>query len=175
MNPVFYDIEASGLDGYPIEVGWAWYDAESRTVVSEAHLIKPPVEWNIAATWDEHAESLHGISLQQLAAEGESAAAVAKHMNNVLAKRTIYATSPLDQAWLEQIFKAANIQPLFTVGDIGADILIGQQSRKLLRTQRELQQIIHSAETTAPHIHRAGPDARHLATLWRGVMHGVAA
>jgi hypothetical protein len=37
-TPVFYDCEASDLEGYPIEVGWAFTDLGSGALVSESHL-----------------------------------------------------------------------------------------------------------------------------------------
>ena len=54
--PVFYDCEASDVEGYPIEIGWAFLDPEARTVVSESHLIRPPDDWPIKESWDRAAE-----------------------------------------------------------------------------------------------------------------------
>jgi hypothetical protein len=45
--PVFYDIEASSLDGFPIEIGWARADLASGTILSEGHLIRPPPDWAV--------------------------------------------------------------------------------------------------------------------------------
>ena len=56
MNPVFYDCEATGPSGYPIEVGWAYID-ELGALISESHLIRPPAEWDIKSVWDEQAEA----------------------------------------------------------------------------------------------------------------------
>jgi hypothetical protein len=51
-TPVFYDCEASDLEGYPIEVGWAFTDPATGALVSESHLIKPPAEWPVKESWD---------------------------------------------------------------------------------------------------------------------------
>lgn len=64
--PVFYDCEASDMEGYPIEIGWAFTDAATGVVVSESHLIKPPGDWPFEESWDPAAERLHGITLAQL-------------------------------------------------------------------------------------------------------------
>jgi hypothetical protein len=58
-SPVFYDFEASALDGCPIEIGWAWFDGTS--VRAESHLILPDPIWQIESSWDNRAQELHGI------------------------------------------------------------------------------------------------------------------
>ena len=55
--PVFYDFEASSLDGFPIEIGWARADLASGTILSEGHLIRPPAAWDVRGTWDSSAAS----------------------------------------------------------------------------------------------------------------------
>jgi hypothetical protein len=50
--PVFYDCEASGLEGYPIEIGWAFAEPRTGAVVSESCLIKRSAEWLIEESWD---------------------------------------------------------------------------------------------------------------------------
>lgn len=173
MNPVFYDIEASGFDGYPIEVGWAWWDAAKHDICSEAHLIKPDAVWEIDQTWDQRAEELHGISLRQLEQEGEPTLKIAQRMNAALAGRDLYATSPYDETWLNHLFDSAGLETAFTLHQTSADILIMQQARKLRHDQVALQNIMHQAAEAAPHTHRAEADARHLAVLWQGVMSGI--
>ena len=84
QKPVFYDFEASGLDGYPIEVGWAFVDEQKR-IVSGSRLILPDPKWNLAAKWDPGAEEIHGISLQHLMEKGIATRPVAEQLNAVLA------------------------------------------------------------------------------------------
>jgi hypothetical protein len=50
--PVFYDCEASGLEGHPIEIGWAFAEPRTGAVVSEICLIKRSAEWLIEESWD---------------------------------------------------------------------------------------------------------------------------
>ena len=61
-NPVFYDCEASGIEGFPIEVGWALVVRPTRSIHSEAHLIRPAPSWDVQGAWDPKAEALHGIT-----------------------------------------------------------------------------------------------------------------
>ena len=44
-TPVFYDCEASDVEGYPIEIGWAGADPKTGDVVSGSHLIRPLEDW----------------------------------------------------------------------------------------------------------------------------------
>ncbi len=170
MMPVFYDIEASGFDGYPIEVGWAWWDAESKSIHSESHLIKPDTAWEIDLTWDRRAEELHGISLRQLDQEGAPTLKVAQRMNAALEDRDLYATSPYDEAWLNQLFDSAGLDMQFTLHQTSADLLIMQQANKMRLDRAAVCDILHQAAQTSPHTHRAEADARHLATQWQGIM-----
>jgi hypothetical protein len=68
--PVFYDCQASALEGFPIKIGWAYVGAPSDAIVSESHLVQPPPVWPIETWWDPDAERLHRITLRQLRAEG---------------------------------------------------------------------------------------------------------
>ena len=68
--PVFYDCEASCIGGLPIEIGWAFIDTSTGEIQSESHLVKPPLHWDMQPGWDPDAEKLHGISLEQLHAQG---------------------------------------------------------------------------------------------------------
>lgn len=109
--PVFYDCEASALSGAPIEVGWAFVEADTGLIISEAHLIRPPSDWAIEDSWDPEAEALHGILLDLLQAQGRPAWEVAKRMNAALRGGELLSDSPHDEAWLMQLFdEAGSIQ-----------------------------------------------------------------
>lgn len=166
MNPVFYDIEASGLDGYPIEVGWAFLDEATGKLCSEAYLIKPDASWDIISAWDSNAEALHGITLGQLQKSGLSAFQVATNMNRSCADRELFADSPLDEGWLQQLFDAAGIDQNFTVRRTSADTMINQQASKLQINRTTLLRLEEIANTLAPRTHRAEADANNLAAWW---------
>jgi hypothetical protein len=64
MRYIVIDIEASGFDGFPIEVGWCDQDGNC-----ESHLIRPAWDWT---NWDIRAERIHGITRELLMAQGEA-------------------------------------------------------------------------------------------------------
>ncbi len=100
---VFLDIEASGLQPgcFPIEVGYVHaHDLTARSV-----LVRPEVSWLEDGIWDEVAEELHGVSLDQLAREGESADSVAAMLNTALVGKAVFSDAPgFDRHWLEMLF-----------------------------------------------------------------------
>jgi hypothetical protein len=126
VEPVFYDCEASDVEGYPIEIGWAFTDPKTGAVVSESHLIRPPAEWPVKESWDRVAERLHGITLLQLSREGRPAWEVARRMNAVLIERELFSDTLQDEAWLRLLFDAAGLDPAFTVRRTDARVLISR-------------------------------------------------
>jgi hypothetical protein len=160
--PVFYDIEASSLEGFPIEIGWARADLASGTIVSEAHLIRPPPDWDLRATWDESAACRHRIGLDELWRLGRPAVEIARRMNESLAGSELFADSPFDEPWLRQLFDAAGIEAEFTVRGTDPSVLIaalaGDRAAYLEAKRKALR--------IAPPNHRAEADARHWAVLW---------
>ena len=106
--PVFYDCEASCIGGLPIEIGWAFIDTSRGEIQSESHLLKPPLHWDMQSVWDPDAEKLHGISLEQLNAQGRPPFEVARRMNEVLSGRELFSDAPADdERWLRIIFDEA--------------------------------------------------------------------
>src|SRR5437868_2853186 len=92
--PVFYDVEASSLNGFPIEIGWARADLASGKVLSEAHLIRPPADWDVRGTWDSSAASRHRIALDELWRVGRPVLEIARRMNDTLGGSELFADSP---------------------------------------------------------------------------------
>ena len=100
----FLDFEASSLGkyGYPIEVAWVFASGEE-----ESHLIRPDASW---IDWDPKAEAVHGISREQLRAEGMPLDHVAQRMISVLTGYTLYATAPSwDGKWLSKLLRKAGL------------------------------------------------------------------
>lgn len=101
---VFLDFEASSLaeQGYPVEVAWVFQDGRS-----ESHLIKPAPSWT---DWDEKAETIHGISREKLAREGEAHEIVASRMVEVLNGHDLFASAPSwDGKWLSVLLRGAGL------------------------------------------------------------------
>jgi len=167
-SPVFYDCEASSLDGFVIEVGWAYARPDDGQIISASHLVRPLAEWQIATVWDENAEALHGISLAEISARGIPVRDIANAMNGGLAGRELYSDSPFDEAWLSQIFEGAGIEPSFVVRQTSADTLLEKAvaDRKFDRSRYRMA--VDEAEQIRRH--RAEADARMWAQLWRRVV-----
>jgi hypothetical protein len=160
--PVFYDIEASSLNGYPIEIGWARADLASGTIMSEGHLIRPPPDWDVRETWDPSAAARHRITLDELTRSGRPVLEIAHRMNDSLRGSELFADSPFDEAWLEQLFDAAGIDAEFFVRRTDPGVLISG----LANHRPHYANAKRKALRIAPPNHRAEADARHWAVLW---------
>jgi hypothetical protein len=168
--PVFYDIEASSLDGFPIEIGWAYADAVGSEIHSESCLIRPPAEWDVRGSWDSSAAALHRITIPDLERDGRPVFEIARRMNEVLHGRELFADSPFDEPWLNQTFEAAGIDPEFTLRRTDPGVLIERAAGDRAKYVAARRQALRVA---AP-AHRAEADARHWATLW-AIVAGVSA
>ena len=130
--PVFYDCEASCIGGLPIEIGWASIDTSTGEIQSESHLVKPPLHWDMQPVWDPDAEKLHGISLEQLLAQGRPPFKVARRMNEVLTGGELFSDAPADdERWLRIIFDEAGLDPAFTIRRTYAHMLIARLAAEL--------------------------------------------
>jgi hypothetical protein len=165
-SPVFYDIEASSLEGFPIEIGWAQADAALGTIMSEGYLIRPPPDWDIPGTWDPGAAARHRISIDDLWRKGRPVLEIARRMNQTLAGAELFADSSFDETWLHQLLEAAGIDPDFSVRRTDPAVLIG----RLAVDRATYVAAKRNALRDAPQIHRAEADARHWAVVWQTVM-----
>jgi len=166
MNPVFYDCEASSLDnGYPIEIGWAWFDEAADSIQSEGHLIRPPADWISELTWDEQSESVHGIARRDLA-NGSPPFRIAQRMNDVLSGCEIFSDSTADEFWLRQLFEAGGKDPAFVIRRTDARVLFRQLASAIGMDDDAFREAAEQALRIAPILHRAEADARHLAVFW---------
>jgi hypothetical protein len=94
------DFEASGIhpDSYPIELGMM------NMATGEVHefLIRPKDTWTY---WDANAELIHGISQEQLLAEGLPVSEVATQVRLLLNDAPAYSdASDYDGFWMECLF-----------------------------------------------------------------------
>ena len=100
----FIDFEASSLGrhGYPIEVAWVFEDGDS-----ESFLISPIGRWT---GWDAAAEAIHGISREQLVAEGVAADIVARRLVEALQGHQVLAGAPSwDGKWLSLLLRSGGL------------------------------------------------------------------
>ena len=160
--PVFYDIEASSLDGFPIEIGWARADLAMGAILSEGHLVRPPPDWDVRGTWDPSAASRHRIVFDELWRTGRAVLEIARRMNESLGGSELFADSPFDEAWLQQLFDAAGTDIEFSVRRTDPAVLIGALAGDRATYAAAKRQALR----IAPPNHRAEADARHWAALW---------
>lgn len=157
------DVEASALGrgSYPIEVGVAWLDGRVMS-----WLIRPTAEWLERGVWDPAAEVLHGISLEQMAAEGRPAAEVAEGVMAALSGQLPYSDAVgADDAWLASLMAVTGhsyprLEPL---DDLLREVTTGSDKDRAA----EVEQAMTEASARWPRRHRAGDDAARLAETVR--------
>lgn len=145
--PIILDIEASGFGSgsYPIEVGVAMPNGYFYV-----WLIKPVEEWT---HWQDSAQQIHGISREQLDAEGQSPRAIANELNELLAGQTVYSDGwGVDRTWLALLFHEAGVLQGFKLDSIYG--LLNENEMERWGQQRE-----EVLQITGMIPHRAGTDA----------------
>lgn len=159
------DFEASCLPSFgrsfPIEVGVC--DVEDGRIWS--WLIRPPPLW-LDWGWDPQAEDKHGISREQLLAEGVDAAIVFDYLAELGPQSRMMSDSVLDQMWLDTLAEAVGRPSPFVIENVRdaydevtpAGPYIGWSD------VREAEVVAHRRYPT---LHRAGPDAQRLAETIR--------
>ena len=146
-TPIILDIEASGFGSgsYPIEIGVAMPDGALHV-----WLIKPMEDWT---HWQESAESVHGISRDQLLAEGQCSRLVADELNELLEGKTVYSDGwGVDRTWLALMFYEAHVLQGFKL-----DSIYGLLTESELDRWGEQRDEVLRLTGMVPH--RAGTDA----------------
>ncbi len=155
---MFLDVEASGLGptSFSIEVGWAWLDGASGAL-----LIRPASDWDLDS-WDEDAEALHGISLDQLRRDGHDPRDVAEHLNMMVLLEgdevtAVSDAADYDQRWLDPLYLQTPSPQAFRLVD-----------DRYLRSQRFgfLEDPGAATMAAEPMVHRAEADAVRLRSRW---------
>jgi hypothetical protein len=156
---VFIDVEASGLRGFPIQIGWAVVGSPNIPIHSDAVFIRHDPWLAQIELWDPAAEALHGISRDLLVAQGLSIAEVAGRLDTLFKGETLYADSvESDARWIDMLFSEAGTKRSFRIADIAVamantdEVAYGEALRKV--------------DKIAPQTHRADQDARHWAVLF---------
>jgi len=129
MELICLDFEASGLGprSYPIEVAWR----NAATGDQDSFMIKP-AEVPLWDHWSETAEEIHGISREQLLAEGIGVAQACRRLNRALEGRTVYCDAlEFDVFWLRRLFDAGQMRPLFRLQGLES-LLQGERLQRFL-------------------------------------------
>ena len=162
MNINIIDIEASGLhfDSHPIEIA-VLVNGQTRS-----WLIKPEPNWKY---WNATAESLHGISREQLASEGLPAIQVARELSDFLqdSNGLVYSDAVYwDTDWIDTLYSATKQDRHFHIVSI-YDLLDGSQ-KALFEEQLKVL-----AGSGAYRHHRAAEDVRMIYDAYLLALEGI--
>ncbi|MDV3480102.1 hypothetical protein [Sphingobium yanoikuyae] len=154
---VALDFEASCLPkhgrSYPIEVGIAHTADTARS-----WLIRPHSSWR-GWDWTQEAENLHGLTRERIARDGMPVEQVAIELRDALSGACVVADSPIDGHWLRTLEAAAQIGPIATIVELRS--LLDDRSI----SSAAVFDAIKRVDALPLKRHRAGDDARWLATL----------
>ncbi|ADE85035.1 3'-5' exonuclease [Rhodobacter capsulatus] len=155
MTPIFIDIEASSLTGWPIEIGLS--RLSSLGIETWSCLIHPRPGWS-EADWDPRSAEIHGIAREQLHT-APAAEIVAEAVEARLGAHVLSDCPEFDGKWLTMLLRRP-VQ-LLHFDDAVSDTF---GAEALGRAQDLL--------ATLPHPHRAGPDAEAMAQVWLELTQG---
>lgn len=166
LEPWFsLDIEASGLQSQSFPLQIAWCDSRGQ---SRCYLLQPSDSWDLES-WDENAETLHGISLIHAQQNGIACEDVAKELNAHLQSMTVVSDGEaFDSNWLSMTFAAAGIEPLFKIQD--AYRWLGKRVRAEKLVAQTALDAIKAHEKCKGRNHNALDDARLLMRAMTGVL-----
>ena len=149
MTPIFIDIEASSLTGWPIEIGLSRLGPIG--IETWSCLIQPRPGWR-EADWDPRSAEIHGIAREQLHT-APAADMVAEAVEARLGAHVLSDCPEFDGKWLTMLLRRP-VQLLHF--DDAVRETFGPEA--LGRAQDLLASL--------PHPHRAGPDAEAMAQAW---------
>ena len=154
------DFEASCLPAYgrsfPIEVGLS----RVGTGETASWLIKPVDAW-LDWDWDPAAERVHGVTLADALERGRPALDVLRELSAMARSFRVVSDSGLDAVWLGVLDDGARRGAPFEVHPVGPAL------DALAFNAEAIAAASAVAASRYPHLHRAGPDARHLAEVIR--------
>jgi hypothetical protein len=157
MTIITIDFEASCLPchgrSFPIEVGIASADGRARS-----WLIRPHDNW-AGWDWTDEAQSLHGLTREQLDRDGLPVDRVIGELTAAVGDTRVIADSYLDATWLGTLADAAGTGPPISIGHIEEVIdQLGAADADIARAQA-------LANARSVLRHRAGGDAQWLAAF----------
>lgn len=154
---IFLDCEASGLMGYPIEIGFARV-LPDRSITSAARLIRHDEWLDELPLWDWQAEALHGISRADLVEHGQPVGAVARWLNDQLAGHLVAIDSEFDQRWVDMLMSAAGVDRQFGFIDV-VEAFAGDE------VDRQAVSVL-ARDLSERRVHRAAADAEQWAEIY---------
>ncbi|MEQ3724504.1 hypothetical protein [Alcanivorax sp.] len=165
MHPKFIDVEASALDGFPIQIAYGSGEGEITS-----HLIRPFDSWlKEKGRWSPQAFKLHGLSIDFLLEAGSDPHEVAFRIEEDLWGQTVYSdATDYDHTWINILFNKVSTESgthlvMPCIREMG-EILpasCSPRERQIVRDRIRLQ-----AEKEGLRIHHADADVLvHIRTL----------
>jgi hypothetical protein len=165
-TPIFYRCQSDGPQGPPIEIAWAFVAPDELGVVSEAHLIRPPPQWEPQIKQGAASALSRGVALADLRTFGTTPRTIATHMNRIFEASELFSVHPTDEAALKRIFEAARIEPGFQLHKTDTEAFISELARSRRVTNRGLARAKRKVELLSPLDARPEVKARYVAILW---------
>lgn len=156
------DVEASSLPiigSYPIELAVADLDG-----ITKSWLIRPTDAWASSGLWDATSARVHGISYEQLVAEGLPPEQVADEFTAAIGgRRALSDAAPSDRFWLGRLYDAVgrDAPPIEPV-----ELLLQERAPGVEGAHR-IAQAKEFAFRCFPREHRAAEDAGRLIEVIR--------
>lgn len=147
FSPTIIDIEASGfgIKSYPIEIGVVNHKGQRF-----CRLVKPLPHWT---HWDEQAESLHGISRQDLHNYGIEPMQVCIELNAFLQSTTAYSDGwVVDSTWINRLFGEVGIAKQFHLSSL--ELILSEAQMNMWHQVKDNLLTEHNVRR-----HRASADA----------------
>jgi len=163
------DFEASALGerSYPIEAAVV----DCATFACKSWLIRPSPSWLSEGIWSAEAAALHGISMEELLANGRVIPEVAAELAECCrGKRVLCDGGEHDQRWLTTLFAGAGRNVPFILEDAEGFLL--KRGMGTHHAERAMQVLLNREDL--PPAHRASADARGLADAVRAVLAALA-
>jgi hypothetical protein len=126
------DFEASGLSksSYPIEVGVVGDNSRYSSLICRED------PWTY---WNKDAEAVHGIQIEELIKNGQSAIIVATELNRLLDGDKVYSDcKKWDQFWLDVLFDQCGLTPTFQLHHL-PDELSDDQGEQFLTAYENIK------------------------------------
>jgi hypothetical protein len=164
--PSFIDFEASSLASrsFPIEVAWNLEDGYMHSYLISPATIPRWKDWNPASA------KIHGISMEELLANGRAPAEVCGLMIETLSGKTVYCDAPsFDGMWLGKLFvKGIAAHAPFQLKHVDEllAVMIGPTAPDATTALETIAALKIEARKLKPRRHRAAWDVEYLIQLW---------
>ncbi len=136
----------------------------------EAHLIRPAPDWT---EWDERAAAIHGITREQLAAEGELVETVCARLVELAATHRLLASAPSwDGHWLSMLLRATG-RPRHLIRLEDTEVAFNDAAGRRGQHAAALVALARAEVGASAPAHRALADARREWSIWRAIVEGL--